>query len=185
MAATGKSIDGNYPVERNLWWLIVGRLSAAVVLLLASTAWIRSTGQQRWDRVFPIFAVVVFLTIAYTLAHQLSKKLLLQARIQFTLDVFLVTWLVWTSDVIHSPYTAIYIVVIARTSVLAREPYHISGCALMSTSRARCHSGRQPSPKRLCKVRFLSDSKLSALDIAFFVVGLLLPPGLTNRARFA
>ena len=82
MAATEKSMDGSYPVERQLWWLIVSRLSAAVVLLLASTAWIRSTGQQRWDRVFPIFAVVVFLTIAYTLAHRLSKRLLLQARIQ-------------------------------------------------------------------------------------------------------
>ena len=189
MAATEESMDGSYPVERKLWWLIVGRLSAALVLLLASTAWIRSTGQQTWDRVFPLFALVVFLTIAYTLAHRLSKRLLLQARIQFTLDVFLVTWLVWTSDVIHSPYTAIYIVIIAAASVFLgpRDAAVTSvGCAIMFTGCALAAiSGFGSHPAKEMIEGSLSQAiqTVGLFDIAFFVVGLLSARLAQNQSR--
>jgi two-component system, NtrC family, sensor histidine kinase PilS len=189
MAATDESIDGSYPVERKLWWLIVGRLSAALVLLLANTAWIRSTGQQRWDKVFPFFALVVFLTIAYALAHRVSKRLLLQARVQFTLDVLLVTWLVWTSNIIHSPYTAIYIVIIAAASVFLgpRDAAITSvGCAIMFTGCALAAIsgfGSHPAKEMMEGSLPQAIQTVGLFDISFFVVGLLSARLAQNQSR--
>src|SRR5688572_23886214 len=118
MAAPEESMKQSYPLEQKLWWLIFGRFLVALILLLASTAWTRSSaGGPRWDKILPVLALIIFLTATYSLAHRFTKRLLLQARIQFTLDVLLVTGLVWTSDVIHSPYTALYIVIIAASSL--------------------------------------------------------------------
>src|SRR4029453_17203170 len=72
---------------------------------------------ESWNQKLPVFVLVVLLTIAYALAHRLSRSFLLQARLQFSIDIFLITWLVWNSDVLHSPYTALYIVTIAVASL--------------------------------------------------------------------
>src|SRR4029079_14942652 len=80
--------------------------------------------------------IVAGLTVLYALARTFSKALLLQARVQFLIDIILVTWLVWTTDVIHSPYIAIYIVVIAASSLFLgpRDAVVISlACAVALT----------------------------------------------------
>ena len=107
MATAEATLEERDPLGRKLWWLILGRLGAAMLLLVASAIWINKTGQQLWNKVLPPLAVVVGLTIIYSLAHRFSEARVLQPRIQFALDIFLVTWLVWTSDVINSPYTAL------------------------------------------------------------------------------
>src|SRR4029079_13249778 len=83
--------------------------------------------------------IVAGLTVLYALARTFSKALLLQARVQFVIDIILVTWLVWTTDVIHSPYIAIYIVVIAASSLFLgpRDAVVISlACAVAFTASA-------------------------------------------------
>src|SRR6267378_2321028 len=83
-----EAIELRYSLSQKLSWLILARL-----------------------------LIVFGLTVLYTLAHRFSRALLFQARFQFVVDIFLVTWLVWITDVIHSPYIALYIVIIAASSL--------------------------------------------------------------------
>src|SRR5262245_25164053 len=101
-------------LARRLGWLIIGRLATAIALLAVGAFLIRdSADTESWQQKLPVFLLVVLLTIAYALAQRFSSNFILQARLQFAVDIFLVTWLVWNSDVLHSPYTALYIVTIA------------------------------------------------------------------------
>src|SRR6266567_5220844 len=135
-----ESIAESYPLGQKLWWLIIGRLGAALVLLLAGTLWVRgSARQESWSKTLPLLSVVVGLTILYSLAHRFSNQFELEARIQFMVDVLLTTWLVWTTGVINSPYTALYIVIISASSLFLgpRDVVVTSvGCAFAFTSCA-------------------------------------------------
>jgi two-component system, NtrC family, sensor histidine kinase PilS len=179
MAATEESIERSYPLEQKLWWLIFGRFVAALILLLVSTVWTRSSaGGPHWDKILPVIALVIFLTAAYSLAHRFTKRLLLQARIQFTLDVILVTGLVWTSNVIHSPYTALYIVIIATASLFLgpRDTVATSvGCAAAFTGCALAAINGFGNHPATAMDGSLSQAiqAVGLFDIAFFVVGLL------------
>src|SRR5215475_4448009 len=117
MAAAENRLTQRFSLERKLWWLILGRLVAALILMLVSALWTRSAiGQHPWGKTVTVLAVLVWLTIFYSLAHRFTRTLFFQAWLQFTVDILLVTWLVWNSNVIHSPYTALYIVIIAISS---------------------------------------------------------------------
>src|SRR6266550_1189772 len=73
------------------------------------------------------------------LGRLFSKAFLFQARCQFLIDVVLVTWLIWNSDVIHSPYIALYIVIIGVSSLFLdpRDAIVTSvGCAVAFTACA-------------------------------------------------
>jgi two-component system, NtrC family, sensor histidine kinase PilS len=177
MAETEESVERSYPLEKKLWWLIFGRFVAALILLLASTFWTsKSAGGPLWDKILLVLGLVISLTVAYSLAHRFTKRLLLQARIQFTLDVLLVTWLVWTSNVIHSPYTALYIVIIATASLFLgpRDTVATSvgcaaaftGCALAAINGFGNHPAKEMELSQAIQA-------VGLFDIAFFVVGLL------------
>lgn len=109
------------PLGSRLWWLILGRAAVAVLLLLIGIFWKQSTLGHTLTLslggVARIILTVAVLTIIYSAARLLWKNFQAQAQIQFFLDVLIVTWLVWTSGDIHSPYTAIYIVVISVASL--------------------------------------------------------------------
>src|SRR5258705_12746530 len=90
---------------RKLGWLIAGRLATAIVLLSVGALLITDTAADKsWVKKLPVFLFVIFLTFAYSLIQRFSQGYVLHARLQFGVDVLIVTWLVWTSDVIHSPY---------------------------------------------------------------------------------
>ena len=57
-----------------------------------------------------LLAVVAGFTVIYSLILALHMHTPLQARFQLAVDILLITWLIWTTDVIHSPYIALYIV---------------------------------------------------------------------------
>jgi two-component system sensor histidine kinase PilS (NtrC family) len=125
--------------------------------------------------------IVGGLTLLYAVARTFSKALLLQARIQFVIDIILVTWLVWTTDVIHSPYIALYIVVIAASSLFLgpRDAVLISlACAVAFTAGAVAvlngvGVGRIQPAELLDSTRVQSFQTVGLFDIAFLVVGLL------------
>jgi two-component system, NtrC family, sensor histidine kinase PilS len=174
-----QSIAERYPLGQKLWWLIIGRLLVVLVLLMARTLWVHSLGQQAWNQTLAIIAIVAGLTIAYSLIHRLSQTFVFQARLQFTLDVLLVTWLVWTTDVIHSPYTALYIVIIAASSVFLgpRDAVVTSvGCAVAFTACAlvvMTGLGDHPAKELFATSRSQTIQSVGVFDIAFLVVGLL------------
>src|SRR5678809_1786386 len=119
-----------------LGWMIAGRLVTAHLLSIVGTLW---TGQasQSINKSLGLLTIVACLTIAYALIFRLSKNILFQARFQLTIDVLLVTWLVWNSNVVQSPYVALYIVIIAVSSLFLgpREAVVTSvGCAAAFTA---------------------------------------------------
>ena len=98
-----------------LGWLIAGRLAVALLLSVVGTLW---TGAgESINKSLGLLTIVACLTILYSLIFRLSRNILFQARFQLTVDVLLVTWLVWDSSVIQSPYLALYIVIIAISSL--------------------------------------------------------------------
>ncbi len=178
--AEEERLEQGLSLRQKLWWLILGRLAAALVLLVAGTLWVRSSaGQPSWSKTFPLLTIVLGLTIVYSLAQRFSRQLLLQARLQFAIDIGLVTWLVWNSDVVHSPYTALYIVIIAAGSLFLgpRDAVIISvGCAFAFTScaiAALLGLGSHPASRALEDSLSQTVQTVGLFDIAFLVVGLL------------
>jgi two-component system, NtrC family, sensor histidine kinase PilS len=180
MVAPAERLDQSSPLGRKLWGLILGRLAAVLILLLVSTVWGRtSTEQKSSSQTLTMLLVVLVLTIIYSLAHRFTKTLLFQARLQFAIDILLVTWLVWTSDVINSPYTALYIVIIATSSLFlgSRGAVITSvGCAVAFTGcalAALTGVGDHPTQYMLEGSLLRPVQSVGLFNIAFFVVGLL------------
>src|ERR1041385_486713 len=121
-----------------LGWLIAGRLVTALLLSVVGTLWTSaSEASQSINKSLGLLTIVACLTISYALIFRLSKNIVFQARFQLAVDVFLVTWLVWNSNVIQSPYIALYIVIIAVSSLFLgpREAVVTSvGCAVAFTA---------------------------------------------------
>jgi two-component system sensor histidine kinase PilS (NtrC family) len=179
MMGLDDATERRYSLAQKLWGLILGRLTAALVLFFARALWLHGGNAQAWAETLSPLFFVFGLTLLYALARTFSKTLLLQARIQFVIDIVLVTWLIWTTDVIHSPYIAVYIVVIAASSLFLdpRDAILISlGCAVAFTASALAvlnGFGRAPSTDLLASGRAQTFQSIGLFDIAFLVVGLL------------
>jgi two-component system, NtrC family, sensor histidine kinase PilS len=168
-----------YSLGQKLWWLILGRVVAALFLFFARAFWVHGSGDRAWATMLPAILAVCGLTVLYALLRRFSQALVFQARFQFLIDIILVTWLVWTTDVIHSPYIALYIVVIAASSLFLspRDAIVISlGCAVAFTTSALVALnglGRLPTQDLLDAGRAQTFQSIGLFDIAFLVVGLL------------
>jgi two-component system, NtrC family, sensor histidine kinase PilS len=175
--------EGLQPVW--VWRLIAGRLSVAGLLFGVSVLWTSglAPGAQeprRLNGALPFAFVVVGLTAAYALALRFTRiPLRMQAAAQFALDVLLVTWLVWVTGNLFSPYTALYILVISAASIFlgARGALVTAvGCAALYTGTMLgltagwfWGGGRGLSAASLAEV-----AQATGLNVvAFLVVGLL------------
>ena len=174
-----EATERKYSLGQKLSWLILGRLLAAIILFVARGLWVHGRNSQVWAETLSPLFIVAGLTLLYALARTFSKALLLQARIQFVIDIVLVTWLVWSTDVIHSPYIAIYIVIIAASSLFLgpRDAVIISlACAVAFTASAVAFLngyGSVQTAELLDTARVQSFQSVGLFDIAFLVVGLL------------
>jgi two-component system sensor histidine kinase PilS (NtrC family) len=163
-----------------LGWLIAGRMATALLLSVVGTFWTR-TGEasQSINKSLGLLTIVACLTILYALIFRLSKNILAQARFQLAVDILLVTWLVWNSNVIQSPYVALYIVIIAVSSLFLgpREAVVTSvGCAAAFTVCSLQITGivGQIDTTRLVGGSISQTVQWVGLfDVAFLVVGLL------------
>lgn len=167
-----------------LGWLIAGRLATAVLLSVFGTIWTSAgaapqAAPNSINKSLGLVTIVACLTILYALIFRLSKNILFQARFQLTVDVLLVTWLVWNSNVIQSPYIALYILIIAISSLFLgpREAVVTSvGCAVAFTACALQITGLagQNDSTRLIEGSLSQTIQWVGLfDVAFLVVGLL------------
>ena len=180
MAAQEHTGEWGRSVGSKLGWLIAGRLATAIVLSVVGTLWtIAGETSRSIDKSLSLITIVACLTILYALILRLSKNILFQARFQLAVDVLLVTWLVWNSNTIQSPYVAIYILIIALSSLFLapREAIVTSvGCAVAFTICALQITGLagEKEPSRLVEGSLLQTIQWVGLfDVAFFVVGLL------------
>jgi two-component system, NtrC family, sensor histidine kinase PilS len=166
-------------IRAKLGWLIVGRMFTALLLFVLGAFWHRTEdAAQSLPKSLVLLSIAAGLTIVYSLILRLSQNIAAQARFQLAIDTLLVTWLVWNSDVIHSPYIALYIVVIAISSLFLgpRDAIVTSvGCALAFTACALAIIGLgQPRSPRLVEGSLSQTVQAVGLfDVAFLVVGLL------------
>jgi two-component system, NtrC family, sensor histidine kinase PilS len=165
-----------------LWWLISGRAAAVIVLLLVGVAW-RSTAFGRGvvtslSAVTPIVLMAAGLTLVYCAARLLWKNYLAQARVQFFADVLLVTWLVWTTGNVSSPYAALYVVIIAIASLFVGprgamvtsigSAAAFNACVLVALNGIGPFAARVPGESLANAIQAVGLS-----DVSFLVVGLL------------
>lgn len=172
-------IERRYSLSEKLFWLILARLVVAIILVGVRVFWIQSGSRQAWLQVLPALSVVCVLTVVYLVAHRFSVSFLLQARIQFLIDIVLVTSLVWTTNVIYSPYIALYIVIIAASGLFLgpRDTIVISVvCVVAFTTSALViltGFGGSETPDFLDANRSQAFQSLGLFDISCLVVGLL------------
>jgi two-component system, NtrC family, sensor histidine kinase PilS len=165
-----------------LWWLISGRAAAAIVLLLVGLVW-KSSALGRGvitslGVVTPILLTAASLTIVYCAARLLWKNYLAQARLQFFADVLLVTWLVWTTGNISSPYAALYVVIIAVASLFVGPRgamiTSIGSVAAFNACVLVAINGLGPLTARAAGASLANAIQAVGLsDVSFLVVGLL------------
>jgi two-component system sensor histidine kinase PilS (NtrC family) len=180
MATLEHTGDWGRTAGSKLGWLIAGRLVTALLLSVVGTLWTTSgQASQSINKSLGLLTIVACLTIFYALIFRLSKNILYQARFQLAVDALLVTWLVWNSNVIQSPYVALYIVIIAVSSLFLgpREAIVTSvGCAVAFTACALEITGLvgEYDPSRLVGGSVSQTIQWVGLfDVAFLVVGLL------------
>jgi two-component system sensor histidine kinase PilS (NtrC family) len=183
MSQDPNEVERNESLGYSLKWLIFGRLVAATLFLLASAMWSRvgTGGLERTilSGTLPIFFAVLILCTLYIIAVRFARHLELQARIQFLLDVILVTWLVWATGDINSPYAAAYIIVISAASIyLGPRGALITsvGCVAAFTGITLATSAGLVPAYISPRAETLTAKAIQAIglnDIAFLVVGLL------------
>ncbi|HXF42625.1 MAG TPA: ATP-binding protein [Pyrinomonadaceae bacterium] len=104
--------------------LIIGRLIVTFLILVTSWIWYSGstlfTLQSIPQNTLLIFIITVGLTGAYFLLLRIGRALQWQVRFQFLIDALMVTWLVWRSGDLTSPYISLYIVVIAVSGIYLR-----------------------------------------------------------------
>jgi two-component system sensor histidine kinase PilS (NtrC family) len=180
MTAPEQTGESGRTAGSKLGWLIAGRLVTALLLSVFGTIWARAGEPQNTiNKSLVLLTIVACLTIVYALVFRLSKNILSQARFQLAADALLITWLVWNSAVIQSPYVALYIVIIAVSSLFLgpRGALITSvGCAVAFTACALAIAGVLAPIGSTNLVRgSLSETIqwVGLFDVAFLVVGLL------------
>src|SRR5215471_5284370 len=162
---------------RRLWWLIGGRAATAVLLVLVAIVW-RSSSQpfgsiNSSGAATPLLLTVAGITLVYSLTALVWKNYLAQARLQILVDVLLVTWLVWNSGNVNSPYAALYIVIISVASLFLGPRgaliTSIGSAAAFNTCALYAISQQGATSETLAN----TIQTVGLSDISFLVVGLL------------
>jgi two-component system, NtrC family, sensor histidine kinase PilS len=175
-----KPFSANTKEIQRMQTLIVGRLLAIFLLLVTSWFWhsgrLKLSFEEFPQGLFLVFLISVGLTIVYFFLARMSRDFSWQFRVQFVLDAFLTTWLVWQTGDLTSPYITLYIVLIAVSSIFLRPRETIllaAFCVLLFTvlsilSAADLIQSSNP-PQSPFKVIQIIGFHL----VAFLVVGLL------------
>ena len=160
--------------------LVVGRLIVVFLLLVTSWIWYSGSVQLTLDNFpegpFLVFVVSVGLTAVYFMIARLSRGFEWQARAQFLIDAMLITWLVWKTGDLTSPYITLYIVLIGVSSAFLRpQPTFLMALicvaffltmAILTGLAVLEPSGTAQTTPRIIQIT-------SFHTIAFLVVGLL------------
>jgi two-component system, NtrC family, sensor histidine kinase PilS len=193
MAEREQKVSGSVALRKKIGWLIVGRMVAAVLFLMAAAVWqhggISGLARTALRGTMPIFITVVVLSLVYVLALRFLNRLQWQASAQLLLDVLLVTWLVWATGDISSPYAAAYILVISAASIFLgpRGALVTSvGCVVAFTFITLATAAGWVPPFAQDPENALTAKAVQAIginDVAFLVVGLLAARLADRQAR--
>jgi two-component system sensor histidine kinase PilS (NtrC family) len=120
-----KDIPAKDGLMNKIQLLIIGRLMILFLLLVATWLWnsgqIKLSFEEFPQSLFLAFLIFVGLTIVYFFVLRLNNNYDWQIRIQFLLDAILITWLVWRTGDLSSPYITLYTVLIAISGIFLRS----------------------------------------------------------------
>ena len=180
MVVDEKDFIQSESIAKKIQTLIIGRLMTIFLLLVAS--WVWNSGQLKlsYDNfprgLFLIFVIAVGLTIVYFFVLRLSQDYSWQIRTQFLIDAFLITWLVWRTGDVTSPYVTLYIVLISVASVfLGKRATILLAClcvilfSLISASAYTAFIESYATTSEVSKIIQI----VGFHSVAFLVVGLL------------
>lgn len=175
-----KFFAGDANLAQKIQTLIVGRLLAIFLLLVATWFW--QSGQLKLSfenfpqGLFLVFLIAVGLTIVYFFVVRLNTNFAWQIRTQLFLDALLITWLVWRTGDLTSPYITLFIVLISVSSIFLKSGETLlmaSLCVLLFTALAILSAssfiysfGNAPEISKIVQI-------VGFHDVAFLVVGLL------------
>ncbi len=175
-----KIFSANIKESQRIQTLIIGRLLLTFLLVVAG--WLWHSGRLRLSiENFPqglllLFVLSVGLTIVYFFVLRLSKNYKWQIRIQFLIDSLLITWLVWRTGDLTSPYITLYIVLIAVSSVFlkARETLLMAALCVLFFTALSVFSALDVIPSANSALEFARVVQIISFHVvAFLVVGLL------------
>jgi two-component system sensor histidine kinase PilS (NtrC family) len=173
-------VPANLTDVQRVQTLIVGRLLAIFLLLVSSWIWYSGRIEISLDA-FPrgpllVFITSIGLTVIYFLLLRLNKTVPWQIRAQFIIDALLITWLVWRTGDLTSPYITLYIVLISVSSAFLKPRETIImaficvvffvALSVLTSLAVVESSGQQQSPGKVVQI-------ISFHVVAFLVVGLL------------
>ena len=175
-----KAFSANSGQMQKIQTLIIGRLMAIFLLLVTSWFWSSGTLGMSFDNfpqgLFLVFLISVGLTIVYFFLVRLNENFSWQIRTQFFLDSLLITWLIWRTGDLTSPYITLYIVLISVTSFFLKPAATLLMAALCAfefvllsvlTANSLVHSfGAQQATGKMIQI-------ISFHLVALLVVGLL------------
>jgi len=123
--------QGDYHMRRKLQWLIISRLAiAAAVLAIVGLTERDQSARPFFPVLAAIAAATVILSVFYFAALRSQVSHRTQAYIQFSLDVCMVTWLVYRTGDVESPFLALYLVIIfAACALLGRTGVSLVGAS--------------------------------------------------------
>ena len=116
-------------MRRKLHWLLISRLAMAAALL----AIVGLTERENTQRSFiPVLAAVAGVTIILSAFYLAALRTRIahrtQGYVQFCLDICIVTWLVYRTGDVESPFLALYLVIIfAACALLGRTGVSLVG----------------------------------------------------------
>lgn len=160
--------------------LIFGRLALIFLLLLASWWWTNSFLEIPISH-FPtgLFLFCLFsigLTAIYHAASYFNRNFIWQVRVQLFIDILLITWIVWETGDVMSPYVTLYIVLICVTGFLLgkAETLVVAGSSAVFFTVLSILAGQdiinsisgESRPPRIVQIVGLND-------IAILLVGLI------------
>ncbi|MGH9946883.1 MAG: two-component system sensor histidine kinase NtrB [Pyrinomonadaceae bacterium] len=119
-----KALSANFAWVQSVQSLIIGRLIVVFLLLITTWVWYSGRLELSFER-FPqglilVFIIAVGFTIVYFFFLRLSKNLTWQIWFQFLIDALLISWLIWHTGDLSSPYITLYIVLISVSSIFLR-----------------------------------------------------------------
>ncbi len=127
--------------RNHLIWLLIGRPGAVLTLLAAAYALRQFVKPEVVEKLLESMAWITGATfgatLVYAVLNRFSTKYRLQAYAQMIGDVALVTWLVYLTDAVRSPFIALYLIVIFTISCLTSK----YGAYLLTSLITGCYLG--------------------------------------------
>jgi two-component system sensor histidine kinase PilS (NtrC family) len=157
-----------------LIWLLLGRPGVVLALLAAAYGLRHVVKPEAVEKLLESVAWITGATFGVTLFYALlglfSKRYRLQAYVQMVGDVVLVTWLVYLTDAVRSPFIALYLIVIFTISCLTSRP----GTYLLTLLITACYLGlvvqvHQQTPDKV----LVHQTAIGFYVFAFFAVAFL------------